>query len=261
MSARTRALGALLLLAALGAAALAQAEIAQRGGVQVKVSGALSPHRLPREGLAPVAVSVAGRITSVGQEPLPQLRELRIEINRHGRLDQHGLPTCEEDQIQPASTGRALAACRRSLVGQGHFWANIVLAGQAPYPTRGRLLVFNGLSKGKSVLLGQIYAPRPFATSFVIPFEMQRLRHGPYGTALTAFLPEALGSWGYVTAIELTLSRRYTYRGRRHSYVSAGCPAPKGFGKASFPLTRTSFSFAGGRRITSTLTRQCGVRG
>jgi hypothetical protein len=245
----------------IGGAALARAEIAQKGNLRVKVDGALSPRTLPRGNAAPVAVSVAGRISTTDQSPPPQLKELRIEINRHGHLDYRGLPVCQASEIHPASSARALAACRRSLVGQGRFWANIVLAGQAPYPTEGRLLVFNGKSKGRSVLLGQIYAPHPFATSFVIPFVLRKVRHGTFGIQLSASLPKALGSWGYVTAISLTLSRRYTFRGARHSYLSAGCPAPKGFAGASFPLIRTNFSFAGGRRLTETLARHCGVRG
>lgn len=250
-----------LCAALLTTAALARAEIAQKGNLKVKLSGELAPRALPRTKAAPVSVSVKGQISTTDESPPPQLKELRIEINRHGRLDYEGLAVCEEAQIHPASTQRALAACRSSLVGKGRFWANIVLAGQAPYPTQGRLLVFNGKQKGKPVLLGQIYAPHPFATSFVIPFELEQMKKGNFGTAMVASLPKALGSWGYVTAISLTLSRRYSYRGERHSYLSAACPAPKGAGIASFPLTRTTFSFAGKRSITETLTRHCGVRG
>lgn len=261
MSKRARAICACGALGLLATAALAHAEVAQRGNLRVKVSGELAPKRLPRKAAAPVSVSVAGQISTTDESPPPQLKELRIEINRHGRLDYRGLPICEESQIHPASTQRALAACRSSLVGKGRFWANIVLAGQEPYPTQGRLLVFNGRQGGKPVLLGQIYAPRPFATSFVIPFQLSESGKGEFGTAMVASLPKALGSWGYVTAISLTLSRRYTYRGARHSYLSAACPAPKGFGGVSFPLTRTTFSFAGKRSITQTLTRHCGVRG
>jgi hypothetical protein len=261
MSRRTRALSACAAVALLAGATLSRAEVAQKGNLRVKVSGKLAPKRLPRSGAAPVSVSVSGQISTTDQSSPPQLKELRIEINRNGHLDYRGLPVCEESQIHPASTQRALAACHSSLVGKGRFWANIVLAGQAPYPTQGRLLVFNGRLKGKPVLLGQIYAPHPFATSFVIPFALEQIPKGSFGTAMVASLPKALGSWGYVTAISLTLSRRYTYGGKRHSYLSAGCPAPKGFGGAPFPLTRTTFSFAGKQSITQTLVRHCGVRG
>jgi hypothetical protein len=40
----------------------------------------------------------------------------------------------------------------------------------------------------------------------------------------------------------------------------AGCPAPEGFSKVVFLPARTSFAFADGKSLTSTLTRSCGVR-
>jgi hypothetical protein len=236
------------------------AAIAQRGNLRVIVNGRLSPHVLPRRGTAPVAVSVAGRIATTDGSTPPQLQTLRIEINRHGQLDYAGLPVCPYERIQPASSARALAACRSSLVGQGHFQASVTIAGQEPYAATGRLLVFNGRLHGHSALLGQIYAPRPFANSFVIVFAVHHLAHGSFGTALVATLPSALGGWGHVTGIEMKLGRRFFAHGASHSYISAGCPAPSGFTGASFPLARASFGFAGGLRLAPTLVRSCAVR-
>jgi hypothetical protein len=236
-------------------------ELAQRGTLRVAVDGRLSPSRLPRKGTAPIAVSVSGRISTTDASPPPQLKSIRIELNRHGQLDYEGLPTCRYSQIQPASSARALAACRGALVGKGSFEANIVLSGQEPYATEGRLLVFNGEKGGKPVLYGQIYAPRPFATSFVIVFTISKIAKGTYGTALSADLPKALGSWGYVTAIQMRLARRFRHERQSHSYISAGCPAPEGFSRVSFPLARTSFRFQGAGQVSSVLSRECGVRG
>lgn len=258
MSARAKA-SLLAVLALLALAGVARAEKQEKDGLRVTVSGSLTPKALPRTGVAPISVSVAGRISTADGRTPPQLKTMRIELNRHGRLDFAGLPVCPLARIQPASSSRALSACRSALVGKGRFWADIVLSGQEPYPTQGQLLVFNGRRNGRPVLFGQIYAPRPFATSFVIVFEMRHIDHGDYGTSLTADLPAALGNWGYVTAIEMKLERSYRYRGARHSYLSAGCPAPAGFPGTSFPLARTSFSFAGGLELISTLARSCRV--
>lgn len=256
-----RALALLCLAALTGGAALAQAEITQKGKLRVVFAGKLTPSKLPRHGAAPIAVSVGGRITTTDGTLAPQLRTLRIELNRHGRLETRGLPVCRARQIHPATTERALRACRGALVGRGSFSVDVVLAGQEPYPTSGRLLVFNGAAKGgRPALLGQIYSARPFTTSFVIPFAIAKIRRGRYGIALTASLPQALGNWGHVTGLDLRLARRYSHRGKRRSFISAGCPAPKGFPGALFPLTRTTFSFAGGAKLTSTLTRACRVR-
>ena len=159
---------------------------------------------------------------------------MQIELNRNGHLDYTGLPLCPYDAIQPASSARALGACRPALVGQGSFTAEITLGTQDPYPIKGKLLAFNGKSKGKPVLFGQIYAPHPFATSFVIVFAIDERTKGTFGTTLSAHLPSTLGSWGKLTGIELRLSRHYKYKGKSRSYLSAGCPAPKGFpGRAS----------------------------
>ena len=249
------------LIALVGGGALAQAEIAQKGNLRITVNGKLSPKKLPRRGTAPIAVSVGGRISTTDATLPPQLKTLRIELNRHGRLDYKSLPTCKFSRIQPGSSSRALSQCRSSLVGRGSFTANITLAGQEPYPTRGRLLVFNSTRGRKPVLYGHIYSPKPFATSFVIVFKVQRIRKGTYGTALNAPLPRAMDAWGRLTGLNMTLSRRYSAGGRRHSFISSGCPAPKGFPGAVFPLARTSFSFTGGKKLTSTLSSTCKARG
>jgi DNA-binding beta-propeller fold protein YncE len=235
-------------------------ESVQKGNLRVSLSGRISPNALPRSGAAPVSVFVGGRISTTDGSELPQLKGLRIEFNRGGRLEDRGLPVCPLQQINIASSARALSACRSALVGTGSFEANIVLRGQDPYPTTGRLLVFNGRKGGKEVLFGHIYSSEPFATSFVITFKIAHRAKGTFGTVLTASLPEALGNWGYVTAIEMKLSRRYSAGGERRSFLSAGCPAPKGFPGAVFTLARTSFSFAGGKTLSSGLTRDCKVR-
>lgn len=239
----------------------AQAEVVQKGTLRVTVVGKLSPQRLPRTGVAPIAVSIGGRVTTTDGSLAPQLKGMRIEFNRRGRLDTRGLPECRIGQIQPASTARALKACRPALVGKGSFSVDVVLGGQEPYPTTGRLLIFNGKYKGHPALLGQIYSAHPFASSFVIPFVLHPIKRGTYGTALVATLPKALAGWGHVTGLDMHLARRYSYRGRRHSFISAGCPAPRGFGRALFSLARTSFRFVGGGNLESTLTRSCRVRG
>jgi hypothetical protein len=245
-----------------GSPAATASEVVQEENLRVSVEGKLSPKRLPRKGQAPISVTVGWQIATTDGAPPPKLKGLRIEINKEGRFDTTGLPTCPYAKIQPATTQRALKNCRSALVGQGSFSAQIALKGQEGegYAAGGRLLVFNGEVAGKPVLFGQIYSPRPFATSFVITFEVSELRKGAYGTVLSATLPKALRSWGNLTAIEMKLSRRYGFKGKQRSYISAGCPAPKGFGLASFRLAKTEFSFLGGKELESTVVGDCRVR-
>jgi hypothetical protein len=244
----------------IGGATIASAEVAQSGNLRVAVDGQLKPRTLPRKGLAPVRVSVGSKIGTTDDSQPPRLRQLRLEINRHGQIETKGLPVCSAPKIRTATSGRALSACRPALVGQGSFEADVSLASQEPYAAKAKLLVFNGRIKGKPVLLGHVYSARPFTTSFLITFKISKKRRGKYGTVLNAILPRTLGSWGVVTGIRMNLSRRYGAGGRQRSFLSAGCPAPKGVGQVVFPLARTSFRFDGGRRVSSTVLRRCRAR-
>jgi len=261
MSLRWRAALAIAALLVFATASLAVAEVVQKGTIIVDVSGSMKPKTLPRKGSSPISVSVGGHIKTTKGAPTPRLTTLKIELNRSGIIDTKGLPICPYDQIQPASTSRALSNCRSALVGRGSFTAEIALEGQEAYDAKGEMLAFNGVENGKPVLYGQIYSPRPFATSFVIVFKVKKLGKGTFGTALDAVLPKTLGTWGKLTGIDLTLSRTFKGAGQKRSYLSAGCPAPKGFTKVSFSLARTTFGFEGGKKLATTLSRTCNARG
>jgi DNA-binding beta-propeller fold protein YncE len=232
----------------------------QRRGVRVSFDGKLTPHVLPRHGTAPVGIVVDASIGATGGVDPPQLRRIAIAINRNGHFTPQGLPSCRIDQIQPATTENALAACHRSLVGEGHFSANVKLPQQSPFPSSGKVLAFNGKFDGRPAILAHIYGTDPAPTSTVLPFVLRK-SHGTYGTALEASLPQATGNWGYVTGLRMSLRRRFSYRGHTRSFLSAGCPAPPGFPSAAFPLAKTSFAFAGNLTIKAVLTRTCKARG
>jgi hypothetical protein len=252
---------AIALTALLGGSVGALAATIQQGDLRITVLAQLKPYKLPRQGTAPIAVFVAGHLQSATGGIPPQLQRMRIEVNKHGLLQSKGLPVCEIHQVQPASTSRALANCGDAVIGSGQFWANIVLPDQGAYRTQGRLLIFNGKDHGRPQILAHIYTTHPFASSFVIPFSIRKVAKGPYGTELRASLPEALGSWGYLDRIKLTLRRKYTYRGRQLSYFNAGCPAPKGAKRASFPLAYAEFFFEGRPSMGAAVTKTCGVAG
>ena len=240
-------------------ATLASGAVIQQGELRIAVQGQIQPYKLPRTGTAPIAVFLSGHVDTTDGSVPSQMQRMTVKINRHGRLDGTGLPTCALPELDAVSTRQALKNCSDALVGSGRFWATIVLPDQRPYPTRGRLLVFNGRRDGKQALFAHIYTTKPFATSFVISFAIKRISEGPYGTELSASLPQALGRWGFVDRIKLTLRRKYRDRGEQRSYFNAGCPAPAGTRVASFPLALASFSFAERNQIALTLTKSCGV--
>jgi hypothetical protein len=240
-------------------AAAAQAIVVQEHNLRISVQGQVKPYRLPRTRPAPIAVFLSGHIDTPDGSSPRQLKKMTILVNRHGRLHDVGLPTCGLEEIRASTSQRALEQCGDALVGSGRFWASIVLPAQRPYPTRGRLLVFNGRAGGHPALYAHIFTTKPFASSFVVTFVLKRIHRGPWGTELTASLPQALGEWGYVDRIKLTLRRKYNYLGRLRSYFRASCPAPPGAKGAVFPLARTSFEFAERVQVTVPVTKSCGV--
>jgi hypothetical protein len=241
-------------------AAISTAAVIQSEGLRITVLSQIMPFRLPRAGTTPIAVFVSGHVSTADGGIPPQLQRLTVKVNRHGLLQSRGLPVCDIRQIQPSTTERALSTCGPALIGSGQFWAHIILPGQEPYPTEGRLLIFNGRQHGRPVILTHIYTSNPFNTSFVIAFSIKRISKGPFGTQLSASLPQALGTWGYLDRIKLTLRRIYRYRGRELSYFNAGCPAPKGASLTSFPLAYATFSFANARQLSTTVNKSCRVK-
>jgi hypothetical protein len=240
---------------------LASAAVIQQSGIRITVLSQIKPFKLPRDKPAPIAVFVAGHVATPSGAIPPQLKRMTIKVNRNGLLQSEGLPTCELERVKTATTDRALSACEDALVGSGRFWATIVLPDQRPYPTRGRLLVFNGREGGKPVLYSHIFTASPFPTSFVIAFAIKQISEGPYGTQLSASLPQALGSWGFVDRIKLTLKRKYRLAGKSLSYFNAACPAPEGTKTASFPLAEASFYFAERKPIALRINKSCRVAG
>jgi hypothetical protein len=253
-------ISALLTIVGLLGAGLAKAELSQDGNVRISFSGGFSPHALPRDRPAPVTIDIRGAIgTTDGSHP-PAVRQIEIELNRHGRLSTVGLPACNGALLQATSSDVALQRCRPALVGRGRFGAEVQFSSTEPVFATGTLLVFYGRSNGRPALFFHLYSTAPVRTTFVLPLKISHRARGLFGTVLSAKVPTLAGGLGSVTQIDMTIGRDYTYRGQRRSFISASCPAPAGFGGAVFSLARGTFHFADGKKIDTTLSRDCRVR-
>jgi hypothetical protein len=247
------------LVACLFAVSLAHAELVERGNLFVKFEGGISPTALPRHVNGPISVRVAGTVRTLSGERPPALRFIAIAINRGGRIDTRGLPTCRRSQIEPATARQALAACRPALVGEGRYLGALSLPEQNAFPLQGRILAFNAVVDGQRAILAHVYGSDPVPNSRIIVFHIHETQ-GTFGTVLSAALPAELNRHGYLKKISLDLNRKFVYRGRTHSYLSAACAAPAGFSSAIFPFVRVAMTFSDGRKLASTLIRTCRVR-
>ena len=241
-------------------ATLAQAEYNQAGNVLATFNGHLAPIALPRVGTAPVTMEIDGNIKSTDGSQPPALQTVSIAINRHGSLFYKGLPTCPASKLTNTTTAKALHRCRDAVIGTGHFGAKILFPEAAPLPAA---------RQDRLLQLGNPQRHPPDPRPHLRPRSPSHHLHPPlrastrstgtgtYGTTLDATFPEVADNWGYVTHFDLTLKRRFLYRGQKRSFLNAGCPVPKGYPGALFPLAKATYGFRGGLDIANTLTREC----
>lgn len=241
-------------------AAVARGEIFGGNGLFVKFGGGFTPRSLPRDRDVPVTVRLDTAFKTSDGSALPQLRKISFGVNRYGHITTKGLPVCVPAALESTSTQVARERCRGAIVGHGDFDAEVEFPNQAPFPVHGKMLAFNGRAHGRPAILLHVYASIPADVTVVLAFSVRHPSKGKFGTELTAKVPELASDLGYVTNVSLVFDRRYTYQGKRYSFLSARCAAPSGFPGAIFSFTRGTFSFAGGKRIVTTLTRDCVVR-
>lgn len=221
------ALGAAL---ALVLAAVALGNIGQRkeecaGNLCVGDNGGISPSRLPRHGKAPITARLIGEIeTRDGTHP-PALQTVDLDVDKTIDIDAVGLPTCSAKQIEATSSAAARHACGEALVGSGSAEVEVAFPEQAPFSSTGPLLLFNGGVRGKTTtVLLHAYVDVPAPTAIVIKATVTHIHRGRFGLHIAARVPRIAGGAGSATRFELKIGRRFTYKGKRESFLVAGCP-------------------------------------
>jgi len=241
---------ALALLVALGLAGAARAEKVIVDNLVVTFDGGITPRALPRTGDAPVTVLVDSSFsTTDAVDPPPQLRQIAIGINKDGKIFDRGLPSCQVRRIQPATISAAKRICGGAIVGSGHVQVRVNLSNQPPFTFKGPMLVFHAMrAGGHRRLLAQVYGLKP-PSAFVLTFNVLETNDTTFGTVIKTTLPKSARQWAYVTHFDMKLRRIYTYKGQKHSYISARCAAPEGFPGAIYPFARANFGFAENQQI------------
>jgi hypothetical protein len=220
-------------IAALVAAIAAGAAQGDRGTRQEHCAGVLcvgdgggiSPTALPKHGSAPVTARIEGDVkTSDGSHPAA-LQDLQADIDRTIKVDAVGLPTCRESQLTATSSATAKKVCGDAIVGSGSAEVEVAFPEQAPFRSTGPLVLFNGgVHGGTTTVFLHAYVNVPAPTAVIVRATVTRIHKGRFGLRLKAHVPEVAGGAGSATAFDLKIGRRYTYKGRKKSFLSAGCP-------------------------------------
>jgi hypothetical protein len=253
---RSRKLFALAGCMALGtlAGGMAQADYVQQGKLLVYFDAGIKPKTLPREELRPVKVGFIGSFENLDGSDVPALKTMTLQLAKGGVVQSAGLDRCTKRRLIQRTSASALSACRAALVGQGFVTTAVRFPDGRRLRSKADLLLFNA---GNQILM-HIYTTKPLEGTFVIPLHIQKRRSG---TLLSARFPRLAAGYGYLTGFRMTLSRTYSHRGERRSYLQAACTAPKGLNRVAFELAKVQFGFAGGIKVENSSLNVCRVGG
>lgn len=225
------------------------------GNICITDDGGISPDKLPKHGKAPITARLNGEIeTRDGTHP-PALQTLDLDIDRTIGIDAVGLPTCRVGQLKSRNSADAKRACGSAMVGSGKTEVEVAFPEQTPFRSAGPLLLFNGGVKGGTTsLLLHAYVNVPAPTAIVVKATVTRIDRGRFGLHIAAKIPRIAGGSGSPTMFDLRVGRKYTYKGKKKSFLVAGCPTGTW-------ITKGSVLFDDGSRLGITHPFSCTPQG
>jgi hypothetical protein len=250
------ALAALLLVAA---SALAVREVTkirlQAGNIVVVGEGGFAPKALPKNVDAPIELFGKGHLDTVDGNLPPILETLEFEFDKHGSVDTTGLPKCSSGKLQATTVSQARKLCPGAIVGKGEGSAVVAFPEQAPIKVSSPITIFNGPRiGGDPSVLAHAYLTVPAPTTFIVPVRIETIHRGRYGYRVEARIPKIAGGAGVPTAGSIRINRKWTFKGKKHSFVNARCADGRlqAIGK---------FDFKDGTNLKGTFVSTCQARG
>jgi hypothetical protein len=253
-------------IALLAAVAFAGIATAGEGPVKVKVGeieftadGGFKPTTLSKTKLTPIAFEAAGTIKSISSDPTkqhpPALKEVLVEADKNTAVTTKGYPSCKSGQLQSQDSSHAEDICRDAIIGKGTTSVEIAFPESKVVPVSSKLLVFNGGESGGVVTYYiHAYITVPVPAAIVTTVKIKKIHNGRYGLLATATIPKIAGGSGSVTSFSLKIDKKFTYKGKKVSVISAKCPD----GKLQAHATAV---FADGTRASTEIIRSCTGKG
>jgi hypothetical protein len=214
----TLAIGAALSVFLAGGAAAYKPTIIKESNLPMFLNGSFNPTKLPKKKLAPVHLTLIGSELPVGPVAL---KEAIFEIDKNVAFNAKGLAVCRPGLPELAI---ALDPCKKARVGKGEMEFEIELPETPPFTEKSHVVAYNGERRaGVRTILVLGYLPNPILATVVIRIEVTKIDHGRYGTKLVATIPSIAGGSASMKEFRFELFRRFTYRGKRRSYLLARC--------------------------------------
>jgi len=219
------AIGAGLALIAVTSALATKPHVIRAGNLFLKDNGGIFPSKLPRHEQVPISARIDAEIGIVDGSHPPAVRTLDIDFDKSIRVNARGLPVCTGGQLTARSTKDAKKACPDAIVGSGEAEVEVAFPEQAPIVAKGPIFLFNGGIHGATTLLFiHTYVNVPAPTAVIAVVEITRIQRGHYGIHTLSQVPAIAGGAGSVIDFKLTIGRKFTYKGKQQSYLTASCP-------------------------------------
>jgi hypothetical protein len=222
----TMALGALIAASVAGIASAEKPVTVRGGNVEFTFNGGFTPKALSKTQQTPIALNASGVIKSTNPaEPQPPaLKEVIVETDKNGAVNVKGYPTCSSGQLQARDTAAVKKACPTAIIGTGTTTVSVKFPEQPAIPAHSPLLIFNGGTKGGvTTLYVHAYLTTPITTAIVSTVKITKIHNGRYGLKSVASIPLIANGAGAVTEFNFTINKKFTYKGKKVSVLTAKC--------------------------------------
>jgi hypothetical protein len=231
------AVGALLALVGASLAVAEPPTKVRQGNLEVIVNGGFFPKKLPKKKFGGIGLNISAKFRTLDGTHPPALKEFNLETDKNGYIDTKGYPTCKSGQLQARKSKDALKVCGKALVGEGKTTVEVAFRDQAPVDVNSDLLVFNGgTAGGKTTLYVHAFFNAPITGAIVTTVKTKKISKGRYGTLAVSNIPIIGNGAGSVTDFNLTINKKFTYKGKKKSVLNLKCTDGKIFarGEATF---------------------------
>lgn len=244
---------AVALLAAIAASvAVAGAPVTGADGNSQSIDVKIGPKKLSKTTLTPATLEVTTKVTTSNPTgvPVPATRVV-VDFDKTAKLFTKGLPTCTSGQLQNVSTEIAEQNCKSAIIGRGKASA-LLPVGTKVFPVAQEVTAFNGAPKGgKPTVLLHSYGTTPIQTTLVLNGVVSNYNKEGYGPRLDVEVPLIAGGAGALTDFNVKIDKKFRYKGKMRSFVSAKCPNSKKL------KARGAFTFKDGETITAFSKQSC----
>jgi hypothetical protein len=214
------------------------------GNLVLDAEGDFAPKALPKRVNAPITTHGGGTLSTTTGELPPILDKFVLEFDKHGALDTTGLAVCTKGKLVATDVPAARRACGPAIVGEGFGSAVVAFPEQGHIKVGSPITLFNGPKQGgNDTIIAHAHLDYPGPTTFIVPIVIEKIHNGVFGYRVNVKIPKIAGGYGHPISGEAKVGQKWTFKGKKHSYINARC-------ETGHFVVHGEFSFKGGPEET-----------